>query len=146
MFAHFTDAVESRGGARWWNTNFAENAHISACKTTYKAGNKQVATLQPQLAANFERRRVMHETATGLGVEQNHVRAVHVFDPYTRACARVTRVWEPRGASIQWLHALTHGMRGRTGPWRQQRHGQHASAASAVVCNATSWRSARPPS
>lgn len=74
MFAHFRDMVESRGGSRWWNTNFAENAHISACKTTYRAGNKQIATIQPQMASNFERRRVMHEVATDMGVEQNWVR------------------------------------------------------------------------
>ena len=36
MFAHFRDAVETRGGSRWWNTNFAENAHINACKTVYQ--------------------------------------------------------------------------------------------------------------
>jgi hypothetical protein len=75
MFAHFRDSVLSRGGSRWWNTNFAENAHIGACKTTYNAGNKQVATIQPQMAANFERRRVMHKAALELGVQQEHVRA-----------------------------------------------------------------------
>ena len=74
MFAHFRDMVESRGGSRWWNTNFAENAHIDACKTTYRAGNKQIGTLQPQMASNFERRRVMHEVAASLNVEQNWVR------------------------------------------------------------------------
>lgn len=74
VFAHVADMVTSRGGSRWWNTNFAENAHIAACKTTYRAGNKQVATLQPQMAQNFERRRVMHDTARDLGVEQDHVR------------------------------------------------------------------------
>jgi len=66
--------IESRGGSRWWNTNFAENAHVAACKTTYRAGNKQIATLQQQLAAGFERRRVMHGCALTLGVDQNYVR------------------------------------------------------------------------
>ena len=74
MFAHFMDMITSRGGSRWWNTNFAENAHIGAVKTCYRAGNMQVATLQPQIAQNFERRRVVHEHARTLGVEQDHVR------------------------------------------------------------------------
>jgi hypothetical protein len=74
MFAHFRDMVESRGGSRWWNTNFAENAHVGTCKTTYRSGNKQVATLQTQLASTFERRRVMHGHAVKLGVDQDYVR------------------------------------------------------------------------
>jgi len=74
MFAHFRDMVESRGGSRWWNTNFAENAHVGTCKTTYRSGNKQVATLQTQMASTFERRRVMHDHAVKLGVDQDYVR------------------------------------------------------------------------
>jgi CO/xanthine dehydrogenase Mo-binding subunit len=76
MFAHFRDMVESRGGSRWLNTNFAENAHVGACKTTYRAGNKHTATIQTQLASAFERRRVMHKHATELGVDQDAVRLI----------------------------------------------------------------------
>ena len=74
MFAHFRDVVESRGGSRWLNTNFAENAHVGTCKTVYRAGNKQIATLQTQMASGFERRRVMHGHAVALGVDQDAVR------------------------------------------------------------------------
>jgi hypothetical protein len=106
MFAHFVDAVESRGGARWWNTNFAENAHISACKTTYKAGNKQVATIQPQMAANFERRRVMHETAADLGVEQNHVCA----PPTLKECVQVARARRAQLRVARWAAPWSHAV------------------------------------
>lgn len=74
MFAHFLDMVESRGGSRWLNTNFAENAHVGTCKTTYRAGNMQIDSIQQSCASNFERRRVMHKHATELGVDQDAVR------------------------------------------------------------------------
>ena len=85
MFAHFRDMVESRGGTRWWNTNFAENAHIIAVKQPYRAGNKQAVNLQGQIASNFERRRVAGEAARQLGVQQDHVRIVMARSP---PCAR----------------------------------------------------------
>lgn len=75
MFAHFRDMVESRGGSRWWNTNFAEHAHVKTCKLAYRAGNKQVATIQTQLAANYERSVVVHRVAIRLGVDQDAVRS-----------------------------------------------------------------------
>lgn len=56
FIALFVDAVESRGGARWWNTNFAENAHISACKTTAAAAAPRSARQRCQrnnLRSNF---------------------------------------------------------------------------------------------
>jgi hypothetical protein len=74
MFAHFRDMVESRGGSRWWNTNFAENAHIIAVKQPYRSGNKQAVNLQGQIASNYERKRITGEAARQLGgVHQGQV-------------------------------------------------------------------------
>ena len=73
-FAHFRDMVESRGGSRWWNTNFAENAHIIAVKQPYRSGNKQAVNLQGQIASNYERKRITGEAARQLGVHQGQVR------------------------------------------------------------------------
>lgn len=57
MFAHFRDTVLSRGGSRWWNTNFAENAHIGACKTTRGAAGLATAAQAPSSAARREQAR-----------------------------------------------------------------------------------------
>ena len=82
MFAaHFRDMVESRGGSRWWNTNFGENAHIAAAKTTYRAGNKQAATLQLTMAKNFERRDVLHQKAVELNVHQHKASRIAYATP-----------------------------------------------------------------
>jgi len=94
-FAHFRDMVESRGGSRWWNTNFAENAHIIAVKQPYRSGNKQAVNLQGQIASNYERKRITGEAARQLGVHQGQVRC-HVAPPPVTCAAHAARTGEAR--------------------------------------------------